>query len=145
MTEQDFVGTWCLVSMEARSSDGEVTYPLGEDAGGFIMYSPDGYMSVVLFSAGRERLGTSDIQAGNEAQLADAARTYISYAGRYEVRGERVLHSVEASLFPDWVGSTQERLHKFEGQRLTLSTDPMPLGGKQVRAVLVWERVTKGA
>jgi len=85
MSEQDFVGTWRLVLMEARSSDGNVTYPWGEDAGGLIMYSPEGYMSVVLFSAGREHFGTSDILAGSEKHLAVAARTYLSYAGRYEV------------------------------------------------------------
>ncbi len=144
MTIPDFVGTWRLVSMEAHSFDGKVTYPLGEDARGFIMYSIDGYMSVVVFRADRAHLGTPDLLAGSEEQLAAAARSYISYAGRYEVQGERVRHSVEASLFPDWEGSTQERLYEFEGQRLTLRTESMPLGGKQLTAVLVWERVTGG-
>jgi hypothetical protein len=142
VNEQDFVGTWRLVSWEARTSDGNVTHPFGEDACGFIMYSPDGYVSVVIFRADRELFGTPDILAGREEQLAAAARSYISYAGRFEVLGGRVCHFVEASLFPDWVGGTQERLYEFDGDRLTLSTDPMLLGGEQVRAMLVWERVT---
>jgi len=129
--------------MEARTSTGQVNYPLGQDAGGFIMYSADGYMSAVLYKATRERFGTRDIMAGTEAQLASASRTYVSYVGRYEVRGGRVHHAVEASLFPDWVGSAQERIFEFEGNRLTLSTDPIPLGGVQMTVVLIWERVKK--
>jgi Lipocalin-like domain len=140
MSAQDFVGTWRLVSMEARASTGAVSYPLGPDGGGLLFYSADGYMSAVLYRANRARFGTQDIQAGTEAQLADASRTYASYAGPYEVRGDRVHHHVEASLFPDWVGTTQERIYRFDGSRLTLSTDPIPFGGAELRLVLIWER-----
>jgi hypothetical protein len=141
VSQNDFVGTWRLVSMEARTSTGQVNYPLGTDAGGFIMYSADGYMSAVLYKAGRERFGTRDIMAGTEAQLANASRAYVSYIAKYEVRDGRVHHAVEASLFPDWVGTTQERIFAFDGDRLTLSTDPIPLGGVQMTVVLIWERV----
>ncbi len=140
MPAQDLVGTWRLVSMEARSSTGAVSYPLGKDGGGLLFYSADGYMSAILYRANRPRFGTQDIMAGTEAQLADAARTYVSYAGPYEVHGDRIHHRVRASLFPDWVGTTQERICSFEGARLVLSTDPIPLGGAELRVVLIWER-----
>lgn len=143
MSERDFVGTWRLVSMEARTSTGQVNYPLGQDAGGFIMYSADGYMSAVLYKANRDKFGTRDIMAGTEAQLANAARTYVSYVAKYQVKGDRVHHAVEASFFPDWVGTTQERIYEFSGNRLTLSTDPIPLGGVQMTVVLIWERVKR--
>jgi hypothetical protein len=139
--ESDFVGTWRLVSFEARSSGGSIAYPLGADACGFIMYSADGYVSVLLSRAGRTLFGTPDIFAGSETQLATAARAVISYAGRFEVQGEWVRHSVDVSLFPDWAGSTQQRRYAFEGQRLTLSTDPVLLEGEHRTAVLIWERV----
>jgi Lipocalin-like domain len=141
MLEADFVGTWRLVSMEGRLSDGTVTYPLGADAHGFIMYAADGYMSVAISAAERPRLGTSDLLAGSDEQLAAAARTFISYAGRYSVEGELVRHAVDVSLFPDWAGGIQERRFRFEGHTLELSTDPIPWGGKERTAVLVWERI----
>ena len=141
MHERDFVGTWRLVSMEGRSSDDTVTYPLGADARGFLIYTADGYMSVVISRAARTRFGTSDILAGSQEHLAEAAESYISYAGRFQVQGEWVRHSVEVSLFPDWAGTTQNRRYAFEGQRLTLSTDPFLLGGERRTAVLAWERV----
>jgi Lipocalin-like domain len=52
-----------------------------------------------------------------------------------------VLHHVELSLFPNWVGVTQERLVKLSGDRLTLSTRPLLLQGRQQTAQLLWERV----
>ncbi len=128
--------------MEARSSTGSVSYPLGKDAGGLLFYTADGHMSAILYRANRERFGTRDIMAGTEAQLADAARSYVSYAGPYEVHGDRIHHHVKASFFPDWVGTTQERIYSFEGDRLVLSTDPIPLGGAQLRVVLSWERAS---
>ena len=108
MHERDFVGTWRLVSMEGRSSDDTVTYPLGADARGFLIYTADGYMSVVISRAERTRFGTSDILAGSQEHLAEAAESYISYAGRFQVQGEWVRHSVEVSLFPRLGGNHAE-------------------------------------
>src|SRR5947209_16990156 len=107
MREADFVGTWRLISLEARSSDGTVTYPWGVDARGFIMYAADGHVSVAISRAERAIFGTADLLAGSEAELAAAARTYISYAVFCLIKRNRVRHAVDVSLFPDWVGSTQ--------------------------------------
>jgi Lipocalin-like domain len=46
MTPNPLIGTWRLVSWENRSLvDGQISYPLGKDAAGYIMYNQDGYMS----------------------------------------------------------------------------------------------------
>ena len=74
-------------------------------------------------------------------EKAQAAETYVSYCGRYEFRGDTVVHHVEHSLFPNWVGVEQERLIDLEGNRLTLSTRPMLLGGIRRTAHLIWELV----
>ena len=52
------------------------------------------------------------------------------------------MHYVELSLFPNWIGLSQERLVELAGNRLRLSTRPMLLDGKQQTAQLVWERVS---
>lgn len=141
LDERDFVGTWRLVSWENRYADGAVTFPFGTDVEGYIMYSADRHVSVVIFAAHRRSFGTPDLLAGSDEDLVAAARTYISYVGTFEVRGERVVHRVAASLFPDWAGTAQERIYRFEGRRLELSTDRIPLGGREAIAALVWERV----
>ena len=51
------------------------------------------------------------------------------------------MHYVELSLFPNWIGLSQERLVELAGNRLRLSTRPMLLDGKQQTAHLVWDLV----
>jgi hypothetical protein len=53
-TSNPLVGTWKLVSWENRSADGTISYPLAEDAVGFILYTDDGYMPVAIMRRGRE-------------------------------------------------------------------------------------------
>jgi hypothetical protein len=64
----------------------------------------------------------------------------VSYCGRYEFRGDTVIHHVELSLFPNWVSVDQERLVELEGNRLTLSTRSILLGSIEQTAHLIWER-----
>ncbi len=66
---------------------------------------------------------------GSTEEKVHAVDTYVSYCGRYEFQGDVVIHHVELSLFPNWVGVDQERLAELRGNRLTLSTRPMVLGG----------------
>jgi lipocalin-like protein len=134
------VGTWRLVSWENRTVDGRISYPLGDDAAGFILYTDDGYMAVAIMRRGRESFAAEDLLGGSRDEKAHAAETYVSYCGRYEYRGDSVIHYVELSLFPNWSGVEQERLVEVAGNRLNLSTRPMVFQGIQQSAHLVWER-----
>jgi lipocalin-like protein len=135
------IGTWRLVSWENRSVDGRVSHPLGEDAVGYIMYNQDGYMFVAIMRPDRAEFAAGDLLSGSTEERARAAGTYVSYCGRYEFRGGTVVHHVELSLFPNWVGVDQERLVEVVGDRMTLSTRPILLEGMQRTARLIWERV----
>jgi hypothetical protein len=105
------------------------------------MYAQDGYMSVAIMSPDRPMFAAGDLLGGSAQERAQAAGTYVSYCGRYEFRGDTVVHRVELSLFPNWVGVEQERLVEVSGDRLMLSTRPLLLGGVLRTAHLIWERV----
>lgn len=141
MTSNPLIGTWRLISWETRSVDGQISYPLGKDAVGYIMYNEDGYMFVAITRPNRVKFAAGDLLRGSTEEKAQAAETYVSYCGQYEFHGDTVIHHVKLSLFPNWVGSSQERLVELKGNRLTLSTRPVLLGGMQQTAHLIWERV----
>jgi hypothetical protein len=141
MTSNPLVGTWRLISWENRDLDGTINYPLGEDAVGYIMYNEDGYVFVAIMRSDRAKFAVGDLLSGSIEEKAYAAGTYVSYCGRYEFRGDTVIHHVELSLFPNWVGVEQERLVEIKGDQLTVSTRPMLFGGAQRTAHLIWERV----
>ncbi|MDP9363809.1 MAG: lipocalin-like domain-containing protein [Chloroflexota bacterium] len=138
---QSVVGTWRLKRWEARDADGNVAYPLGPDAVGYLVYTPDGHVSVAMMRADRPPFAGDDLLGGTPEELAAAAAGYVAYCGRYEVRGDgAVVHRVELSLFPNWVGSEQVRFAAVAGDELTITTRPLRIGGETVNQ-LVWERV----
>ena len=137
---EEFVGTWKLISFEMRSDD-QVTYPLGKDPVGYLIYSGEGYMSAALMASNRRRFSSMDLMKATTEETVGASGTYVAYCGKYEVTQDKVTHLVEVSLFPNWVGEKQERFYKFEGDKLILSTPPMILGGQQQAGYLIWKRV----
>ena len=135
------VAAWRLVSWENRAADGQVTYPMGSDALGCLLYTADGHFSVTISRPGRPGFVAGDLLSASAEEQARAVEGFVAYAGRYSFHGDRVIHHVEVSLFPNWVGSDQERWVELAGDQLTLSASPLLLAGKQQVPRLLWERV----
>jgi hypothetical protein len=49
------VGAWRLVSWENQAADGQVTYPMGANARGYLLHTADGRFSVTISRVGRPR------------------------------------------------------------------------------------------
>jgi hypothetical protein len=109
------VGAWRLVSWENRAADGQVTYPVGTDALGYLLYSPDGCFSVTISRRDRAGFAAGDLLSGTSEEQARAVEGVVAYAGRYSLHGDLVIHHVELSLFPNWVGSDQQRWVELAG------------------------------
>ena len=139
MEPNPLIGAWRLVTYEAHSGD-EISYPLGEDASGYIMYTPDGYMSVLIMAAGRANFASDDILGGSDDEKLEASSTFIAYCGRYEFQGDRVNHIIETAFYPNRVGTEQVRYVHQDGDQLILTTPPMALAGKSRSGRLLWER-----
>jgi hypothetical protein len=142
--DNPLIGTWKLLSYQLVGSRGRIRYPYGEDAIGYILYGPDGYMAVSIMSAERQPFAGTDILRRTTEEAAAATRTYLSYCGRYQLFPDRVVHHVDVSLFPNWTGTMQERYYRLDGDILELSTAPKLLEGKEPRAYLVWKRYDPG-
>lgn len=141
MDKAAFIGTWRLKSYEVRKADGTLGRPWGEAPEGRLMYSADGYVSVAMMGPDRPTFKARELKQGTDKEKVAAADSYISYAGRYEVEDNRVIHHVEVCLFPNWVGKDQVRNFEFDGNRLLLSTVPDPSVDNPKIGCLVWERV----
>jgi hypothetical protein len=131
-----------FISRENRSvEDEQVSYPLGKDATGYIMYNQDGYMFVAIMSPYCVKFAGGDLLSGTSEEEAQAEETFLSYCGPYDFQEDKVIHHIELSSFPNWAGVDQERLVELSGNRVTLSTHPLLIQGKQQTAHLIWERV----
>ena len=136
------IGTWRLVAFESRTASGEIRHPLGRVPVGQLVYDGAGHMSAQLMDPERPPFAAGDLARGSEAEVRAAAGGYIAYYGTYtlDLAAGVVTHHVEGALFPNWVGGEQVRYVRLEGDRLTLTTPPMRLGGEEATTVLVWER-----
>lgn len=132
---ETLVGTWRLVDYTLALPDGTLTYPLGKDATGFLMYTPDGYMSAQLMAQGRPLYKSGDPLNGSIDEMSKAANGYMAYSGKFEVNEEQsiVVHHMEVSMNPTWLGQAQKRFVKVEENRIIITTNINT-------AVLIWER-----
>ncbi len=135
--------TWRLVAWRRIAADGSVSYPLGTDASGLLIYAENGRMAVQMAGANRPALAVDDPLGGDAEARASAYSTYLAYFGSYEVQGDTVVHNIEESLFPNWSGETQVRPFTVESDELVLRTPPMRLAdGTTVVNELAWTRET---
>lgn len=135
----ELVGVWRLVSLEVRDGD-SVARPFGDAPEGWLVYTAGGFVSVHMGRPDRPAFASGDILRGTQEEQAAAVGGYAGYAGRWSFDGERVRHRVEFSFFPNWTGTVQERVVRWEGARLCLTTQPHVIEGRVREAVLVWER-----
>jgi lipocalin-like protein len=141
---EQLIGAWKLVSYEERPVDGSASfYPMGEKPMGLILYTPDGYMSAQLMAPARRPFASGDWFKGTDEEYRAEASTYIAYSGEFHVDEEKrtLTHSMFVSLFPNWIGQTQPRIVKLEGDSLELGTSsPIRSGGTLVDSHLRWRR-----
>lgn len=133
------VGTWRLVAWR-RLEGNKITYPFGEDARGMLIYAEDGTMAVQMTAANRPSIQTTDPLGGDVNQRAAAYSTYLAYFGVWEAVGDKVIHQVEASLFPNWTATIQSRPFTYDGQELVLRTPPTSGANGTVVNEMVWVR-----
>ncbi len=140
MKRDDLIGTWRLTSCVVLDGDRVVVQPFGDAPVGLLVYTREGTMTAAIMRSGRVRCNANDILGATTEEKLAALDGYLSYAGRFEVVGDRVRHHVEVSLFPNWVDTTQERIVHVDGDSLELTTDPVVLGGRERVATMGWRR-----
>lgn len=135
---KELVGNWSLVSYITETADGATGKPYG-DAVGRLSYDGHGNMAGQVMRPGRANVvhGESGLQ-----EVRAAYTGYIAYFGTYQVNdaADTVVHHVQGSLIPGWVGGHQVRRMRFDGELLVLSADVKKAGGN-VRHTLTWRRI----
>jgi hypothetical protein len=141
---EDFVGTYRGRGQDQVTRDGTVSN-LTSGGEGRLVYTADGTVMVISTRTARKPLPASvsgnDLSGATMEEKATTAEGVVAYAGHYEVKGEQVLHHVEVSFFPNWVGTTNVRKFQWQGKLLILSTPPDAQG--TVRRIH-WEKMTGG-
>ena len=89
---------------------------MGDAPDGLLAYTAGGTMVALMAPADRPRVRVRRPDRRHARRAGAAFATFVAYGGRYRIDGDTVIHTVETSLFPNWVGTVQRR-------RWTLSDD----------------------
>ena len=135
-----FLGSWDLISFEHVLPSGEASAPFGSSPVGLLVYDAGGRMSAQVSTGSRTNLSSDDSLEVSVEEAAAAWRTYFGYWGSFKVCPEEgvVVHRVEGSSFPNWIGTDQARHFRFDGaNRLVLETKSV-----SGRYTLIWQRTS---
>lgn len=129
-------GIWRLKSFIQKSKNGDSYFPFGENPDGTLIYDKSGYMSVIISRSDRKDLfiGKNLEELDKSSLLAD----FIAYSGKYDISDEKVVHQVEMSFIPQWIGKDMDRSYQIENEKLILIT---PLEDNEFFNEIIWERL----
>jgi Lipocalin-like domain len=137
------VGTWKLVSASSKTSKGEQgEAPYGLNPAGFLTYTAEGRVTALISYGGRKALSGT---GGTVEEQAEAFKTFLAYAGRYTLAGDKVTHTIEVSSIQNYVDRNLVRSIQFQDDRLLLITPPTLVNGKIQTVELIWQRLQAGA
>jgi hypothetical protein len=137
------VGTWKLVSYVGEDvASGTRTDVMGAHPSGYIEYGRDRRMIVIITGTDRRKPAAA---VATPAEAQALLTSLLAYAGTYtlDATAHTVTHHIEVSWDETRTGESHVRTYRFEGDRLTLTTQPSrdPATGKPSVRTVVWERV----
>jgi hypothetical protein len=100
-------------------------------------------MSVAFMRSDRPKFASNNLMEATPEEVEAGFKGYISYCGSYEVNEQErfVIHRLQMSWFPNWVGTEQKRFFEFADDRLTLTTPPLTVLGEPQVHRLIWQRL----
>ena len=126
--QDELVGTFELVALETRRSDGEITHPYGDHPIGLFMFDPAGRYSVQLMDADR---------SGGQS-------SFLATFGSYTVDDDRSTFSLtlHGAADPRLIGTEVLRHVAFDGDMATFNTPTSQVDGFEVTTYITWRRVS---
>ena len=137
--KERIVGTWLLKSWTYKNQEGVYVDYLGRNPSGMLTYTNSGRMSVQIMKAGRKKFESGELLVGTPLEIKEAFETFFAYFGSYKEKSPGVLlHKIEGSNFPNWVGETEVRSGFFKGDDLILSAPGILSNGDKVTFEVTW-------
>ncbi len=136
---QGVVGTWTLVSETAHQGD-KTTEPLGPNPLGSIIFDRGGRFILMIARTGLPRFAANKRDAGTPEENRAVLAGSLAFFGTYSVSDadQVITLHVEASTFPNWVGSNQKRSFTLGGDEMKWTNRTPAIGAEVVE--VVWRR-----
>jgi hypothetical protein len=133
------LGTWKLVSFEVVwQATGERELVWGKNPAGYMIFTSQGRMMVLITAEGRKPAQTNQ-------NRADLFKSMAAYTCTYRVEGDKYFVKYDVAQDPAWVGLEVMRLFTIDGDRLQVTTmyvppTPRPEKKGPARSIATYER-----
>ena len=143
MKKEELIGAWKLITYQIFWKDTKKKiFPYGENGAGYLIYTPDDFVSVQIMTFKRAKCRTNnfrDLSPDEKIEIADHSGGYI---GKYEFKNDCVIHYPEIASFPNFINTPQVRQIEFKYPILILKC---PYSGKEFGnegySIIEWEKV----
>ncbi|WP_375410828.1 lipocalin-like domain-containing protein [uncultured Methylobacterium sp.] len=121
---RDLVGNWRLATATRLLVDTNEVIDAygGPRPTGWLNYSPDGRMMVVVAFEGRKRPEAND-KMTDEDRIG-LHKSFYAYTGTYAFDGQKVTHKIDVSWNEVWTGTSQVRNIDYRDENLVITTPP---------------------
>jgi hypothetical protein len=141
--KSDILGCWRLDrTLEDRGGIVGFNPHFGENPKGLLHYLAGDRVAVTIAFSGRKTMTGLDRLHAPIEELAEAARTFDAYAGRFTLHEpDRITHHIEIASYQNYVGTDFTRRLVLEGDRLSLHVPAYEENGATVRRWHEWRRL----
>lgn len=138
--ESPLRGTWTLEAADKILPGGERVRDYGGAPKGRLIVDGEGRYSLQIFKAERLRFDSGDKASGSADEFASAVLGSSTHYGTILVNAAQgtLAFTIEASSFPNWEGTVQQRQYVLEGTELRYRVPPRPDGSIPVS---VWRKL----
>jgi hypothetical protein len=138
--QKQLIGTWKITAVEDRKDEydpnSEWTYPYGKNPKGYFVYDNTGHVMIqIMKTPPGPPFASGDDEKPTAEEVKTAFTGYFAYFGTYTVDAAKnvVIHHVEGSLKPSFIGTDQPALSSWLETILLSATTKRGAGFWSVR------------
>lgn len=142
-TKSDFLGSWTLVSVENKNSDGTKTLPYDISPKGTLFFDEKGNYAIQIYKNERTKIISGDKNKCTPEENAAIVQGSNSHFGEFEIdEADKIItFKIKTASFPNWEGTIQKRSYTLINKELKYVVTNTTQGGKSVTAEVVWKKL----
>lgn len=139
--QEQFWGTWSLISVENIKADGSKISPYGEHPAGMLIFTKTGKYAIQILKAARSKVLANDKDKATTEENAALVQGSNSHFGTYAIDTNKqiIVFNVQHAFYPNWEGIAQVRTYSLKDSLLTYTVTTPTSGGVAV-AKVVWKK-----
>ena len=140
--ENEFIGSWSLVSITNIYENGSKVEPYGQNPDGLLIFDAEGNYAIQILKKNRPLISSGNKNTSTAVENAAIVKGFNAHYGRYSVDPSTgiIAFNILHASFPNWENKIQKRAFSCLNGVLTYTVTNTTQGGNAVIAEVVWKK-----